>query len=81
VRSTRRGREFAPPGACDTSPGRSPGLRSETPTGSRFAGELATNVWPELYDNLVTIVAENIDLQPDDASRAYWEAVYDPLTQ
>ncbi len=36
---------------------------------------------PELYDDLVAIIEENIDLQPDEESRAYWEAVYDALAE
>jgi hypothetical protein len=48
---------------------------------TELAGELAANVWPELYDDLVAIVAENVNLQPDDESRAYWQAVYDALTE
>jgi formylmethanofuran dehydrogenase subunit C len=46
-----------------------------------LAAQLAANVWPELYPDLVAMVAANIDLQPDEESQAYWQAVYDALTQ
>ena len=46
-----------------------------------FAAEWAVNVWPDLYDGLVNKVAVNIEIQPDEESQAYWQAVYDALTQ
>jgi hypothetical protein len=46
-----------------------------------LASQLAANIWPELYGDLLAMVAANIDLQPDDESRAYWEAVYAALTE
>jgi hypothetical protein len=42
---------------------------------------LADNVAPALYSNLVYVVAGAIEVQPDDESRAYWEAVYAALTE
>lgn len=46
----------------------------------QLASELAATIWPELYNDLVAIVEENIDLQPDEESQAYWEAVHAALT-
>jgi hypothetical protein len=46
-----------------------------------LAAQLAANVWPELYPDLVAMVAANIDLQPDEESQAYWQAVYAALTE
>ncbi len=46
-----------------------------------LAAQLAANIWPELYDDLVFVVGAAIEVQPDDESRAYWEAVYAALTQ
>jgi len=42
---------------------------------------LADNVAPELYNGLVAVVAAAIEAQPDDETRAYWEAVYEALTE
>ena len=70
-------------GCCDPN---CPGCEDQDgggglPDPQELAKQLADNIWPELYDDLVAIVAENIDLQPDDESRAYWEAVYAALTE
>jgi len=46
-----------------------------------LAKELAANIWPELYADLVAMVAANIELQPDEESQAYWQAVYAALTE
>ena len=65
---------------CDPCPGGdAPGAGLPAP--EDLAKELAANVWPELYDDLVATVGANIDLQADDESRAYWEAVYAALTE
>lgn len=47
----------------------------------QLAAQLATHIWPELYDDLVGVVGAAIEVQPDDESRAYWEAVYAALTE
>jgi hypothetical protein len=36
-----------------------------------LAARLAANVWPELYGDLVALVAASIDFPPDEESRAY----------
>lgn len=46
-----------------------------------MAAQLAENVWPELYDNLLFVVAGAIDAAPDDETQAYWQAVYAALTE
>lgn len=47
----------------------------------QLAAALATHIWAELHDDLVWVVGEAIDWQDNDADRAYWQAVYDALTQ
>ena len=64
---------------CGDCPG--DGGRGALPDAEELAKQLAGAVWPELYNDLVAIVEENIDLQPDEESRAYWQAVYDALAE
>ncbi len=54
-----------------------PGL----PSPEELAAQLATNVWPELYDGLLSMVLAAIDSAPDEQTQAYWQAVYTALTQ
>jgi len=70
-------------GCCDSV---CPGCEDQDGGGGQLSPEelakvLADSVSPELYDDLVAIVAANIDLQPDEDSQAYWEAVYAALTE
>jgi hypothetical protein len=51
------------------------------PDPDTLAADLAANVWPELYDGLLTIVLDTIDAAPDKDTQAYWQAVYATLTQ
>jgi len=46
-----------------------------------LAENLAANIWPELYDELLWVVGEAINNAADDADAAYWLAVYDALTE
>lgn len=46
-----------------------------------LADRLVENIWPELYDDLVWVVAETIDWQETRDLRAYWQAVYAALTE
>jgi hypothetical protein len=46
-----------------------------------LAAQWAANIWPELYDDLLAIVLEAIAAAPDEATQAYWQAVYDLLNQ
>jgi hypothetical protein len=57
------------------------GGAGEQRTPEELAKLLADNVAPELYDGLVYVVGQAIEAQPDDESRAYWEAVYAALTE
>jgi hypothetical protein len=50
-------------------------------TPEEMAAQLAANVAPELYDNLLFVVAGAIEAAEDDETQAYWQAVYDALTQ
>jgi hypothetical protein len=54
-----------------------PGL----PSPEEMAAELAANVWPELYDGLLSMIQGAIDTAPNDQTAAYWQAVYAALTQ
>jgi hypothetical protein len=56
------------------------GLPSELPP-EELAAQLAANVWPELYDGLLAMVLGAIEYAPDEATEAYWQAVYGVLTQ
>jgi hypothetical protein len=46
-----------------------------------LAAQLAANIWPELYDDLVNIIAAEVSTEENDATREYWEAVYAALTE
>jgi hypothetical protein len=46
-----------------------------------LAVELAANVWPELYDDLLGMILETIRVAPNEATQTYWQAVYAALTQ
>jgi hypothetical protein len=46
-----------------------------------LAAELAANIWPELFEDLLSMVAGLIDVAPNEETQAYWQAVYDLLTQ
>jgi hypothetical protein len=46
-----------------------------------LAAELAANVWPELYEDLLGMVLETIDGAPNEEVQAYWQTVYATLTQ
>jgi hypothetical protein len=46
-----------------------------------LAADLAANVWPALYDDLLGIILATIDAAPDEETQAYWQAVYAALTQ
>jgi hypothetical protein len=50
-------------------------------TPEELAAGLAANIWPELYDDLLNIVGEEISSEEDDVIRDYWETVYDTLTE
>jgi hypothetical protein len=57
------------------------GYPPEWPAPEELASDLAANVWPELFDGLLTIVLDAIDAAPDEGTQAYWQAVYAALTQ
>lgn len=44
-----------------------------------LAAMLAENIWPELYDDLLAVVLQAIETARDQATQAYWEAVYAAL--
>jgi hypothetical protein len=70
------------PEECDDCVGGdAPGGGDEPPSPEELAAQLAANIWPELYDNLLFVVAGAIDASPDEETRAYWEAVYAALTE
>jgi hypothetical protein len=46
-----------------------------------LAAELAANIWPELFEDLLSMVAGLIDAAPNEETQAYWQAVYAALTQ
>jgi hypothetical protein len=68
-------------GCCDPDCPGCPGDSGEAMSPQELAKQLADNVWPELYDDLVWVVGQAAEAQPDDESRAYWEAVYAALTE
>jgi hypothetical protein len=53
----------------------------EAMSAQELAENLAANIWPELYDELLWIVAEAIKNASGDADAAYWLAVYNALTE
>jgi hypothetical protein len=53
-----------------------PGLPAE-----ELAAELAANIGPELFNDLLSMVLTTIETAPDEESQAYWQAVYAALTQ
>jgi hypothetical protein len=65
--------------SCDPCPGGDGGLPGLSP--EELAAQLAANIWPELYPDLVAMVAAMIDAAPDEETQAYWQAVYEALTQ
>jgi len=54
---------------------------AEPPSPQELARQLVANVWPELYGDLLAMVAAAIDAAPDEETQAYWQAVYDALTE
>ena len=70
-------------GCCDPN---CPGCEGQDGGGGQLspqelAAQLAASVAPELYNDLLALIAANIELQPDEESQAYWEAVYAALTE
>jgi hypothetical protein len=64
---------------CGPCPGEDD--RGEPPSPQELAKQLADNVWPELYDDLVWVVGQAIDWQKTQELREYWTAVYNALTE
>lgn len=56
------------------------GLPGQLPP-EELAAQLAANVWPELYPDLVAMAAGAAETAPDEETQAYWLAVYAALTQ
>ena len=46
-----------------------------------FASELKDAVWPENYGDLVAAVADVAAEEPQPEDKAYWQAVYQGLTE
>jgi hypothetical protein len=66
---------------CGYSEDRRGGDGTDSMPPEDLAALLAENVAPELYDDLLAVVAAAIDAAPDDETQAYWQEVYAALTQ